>query len=199
MSLRLPTRTLVPVVALAMLGGIVAMLMVARLPEAADEPALVRPKLAKTAAVQAPVRAKPRKAAPVRKPVVVPVAKAPVAPVRKPVARPVRDPVGRNGLPLVVSRALAKNRVAVVALYDPRAGVDAIALAEARAGAESAGARFVAINVFNERQSRPLANLLGVLKNPAVLVFHRPDTLYVQLTGFSDRDTVAQAAANAGR
>jgi len=30
-----------------------------------------------------------------------------------------------------------------------------------------------------------------------VLVFQRPRTLFVRLNGFADRDTVAQAAANA--
>lgn len=198
MTLRLPTRTLVPVIALAVFGGIVATFMLARLPSAPDEPApVVRQEPGKMAGVRRPAPA--RTAAPARKPARAPVADVPAAPVREPVERPVRDPVSQNGLPLVVSRALAGNRVAVVALYDPRAGVDAIALGEARAGAKSAGARFVAINVFNERQSRPLANLLGVLENPAVLVFRRPDTLYVKLDGFSDRETVAQAAANARR
>ena len=36
-----------------------------------------------------------------------------------------------------------------------------------------------------------------VLDGPAVLVFQRPRTLFVRLNGFADRDTVAQAAANA--
>ena len=36
-----------------------------------------------------------------------------------------------------------------------------------------------------------------VLDGPAVLVFVRPNSLFVRLNGFADHDTVAQAAANA--
>ena len=36
-----------------------------------------------------------------------------------------------------------------------------------------------------------------VLDGPAVLVFQRPRTLFVRFNGFADRDTVAQAVANA--
>ena len=84
-------------------------------------------------------------------------------------------------------------------------GVDDEAVNEARAGAKLAGAGFVAVNVANERQARPLLPLLagaasgadGVLDAPAVLVFQRPKKLFVRLEGFADRDTVAQAATNA--
>ncbi len=51
MSLRLPTRTLAPVLVLAVLGGIVATFMVARPPSSTGDetPSLVRPKLAQPA------------------------------------------------------------------------------------------------------------------------------------------------------
>jgi hypothetical protein len=216
MSLRLPTRTLVPVLVLAVLGGVVATFMVTRLPSPAEQetPSLVRPKLAKPAPVKKPVPAKGRKAkptaaatakakvktkAPVRKPVKtraakpkpVPLAPAPVAPAA---AQPVDD-----GLPKVLSAALRDNRVVVVGLYDPEAAVDEMALAEARAGAAAAGVGFVAINVFAEGQSRPLLEQLGALENPSVLVYRRPNTLFARIGGFADRETVAQAAANARR
>jgi hypothetical protein len=211
MSLRLPTRTLLPVLVLAVLGGLVATFMVTRLPSRAEEtPSLVRPKLAKPAPVKKPVPAKARKAkptaaatakakAPVKKPVKtraakpkpVPVAPVSVAPVA---AQPVDD-----GLPRVLSAALSDHRVVVVGLYDPQAAVDEIALAEARAGAAAAGVGFVALNVFAERQSRPLLEQLGTLENPSVLVYRRPNTLFARIGGFADRETVAQAAANARR
>jgi hypothetical protein len=208
MSLRLPTRAFVPVVVLAVLGGIFATFIVARPPSSAgdDSSSVVRPKLAKPAPVKkavpvkkaAPVKA--RKApvkAPVKKatkPVPVPVAKPkPLVPV-KPVAAPVEA-----GLPKVLKAALADHRVVVVSLYDPDASVDGLALAEARAGASAAGAGFLAINVFREAQSRPLIELLGTLENPSVLVYRRPDALFARMGGFADRETVAQAAANAGR
>jgi hypothetical protein len=38
--------------------------------------------------------------------------------------------------------------------------------------------------------------LLGVLPDPAVLVYRRPGDLVARFDGFADRDTVAQAATN---
>src|SRR5829696_5040811 len=180
MSLRLPTRTLVPVLVLAVLGGIVATFMIARPPSSAgdDTPSLVRPTLAKPAPVKRPAPAKTK----------APVAKAKPAPV-----------VDANGLPRVLSTALAGNRVVVVGLHDPDSALDQMALAEARAGARAAGAGFVAINVFAEAQSRPLLELLGALENPGILVYRRPDVLFARMSGFADSETVAQAAANARR
>lgn len=201
MNLRLPTRALAPVLALVVLGGIVASFMVYRtLPSGAESSFDTTAPRAKPTPAQKRAVPKPRKAAPAKakstpKPVVTPT---PV-PARKPVAEPKGDPVDANGLPLVLSRALGKNPVTVVALYDPNAAIDAMALAEARAGAAEVKAGFLAISIRNERQVRPLAQLLGVLGNPSVLVYERPSTLFVRIDGFSDRETVAQAAANAQR
>jgi hypothetical protein len=204
MTLRLPTRALAPAIALAVLGGIVASFMVYRtLPSGAESSITVTPKLNK-APVRKPVtKAKPKvpvkpkaKAKPVVKPKTKPVV-VPTAPVRKPVEAPKGDPVDKNGLPLVLSRMLAQHPVTVVALYDPAAAIDELALAEARAGAAEVKAGFLALNIRNEPQVRPLAQLLGVLESPSVLVYERPNTLFLRLNGFSDRATVAQAAANA--
>ena len=193
MSLRLPTRTLAPVLVLAVLGGIVATFMVARPPSSAGDetPSLVRPKLA----TRTPVKKKPAPAkakAPVAKPKPVPL------PPAKP-AKPAAPAVDENGLPRVLSAALAGNRVVVVGLHDPDSALDQMALAEARAGARAAGAGFVAINVFAEGQSRPLLELLGALENPGILVYRKPDVLFARMSGFADSETVAQAAANARR
>ena len=201
MSLRLPTRTLVPVLVLAVLGGIVATFMVARPPSSTvdDTPSLVRPRLAKPAPVKKPAPAKTK--APVAK-AKAPVAKAKPAavPLAKPKpAEPAAPAVDANGLPRVLSTALADNRVVVVGLHDPDSALDRMALAEARAGALAAGAGFVAINVFAEAQSRPLLELLGALENPGILVYRRPDVLFARMSGFADSETVAQAAANARR
>ena len=201
MSLRLPTRTLVPVLVLAVLGGIVATFMVARPPSSTvdDTPSLVRPKLAKPAPVKKPAPAKTK--APVAK-AKAPVAKAKPAavPLAKPKpAEPAAPAVDANGLPRVLSTALADNRVVVVGMHDPDSALDRMALAEARAGALAAGAGFVAINVFAEAQSRPLLELLGALENPGILVYRRPDVLFARMSGFADSETVAQAAANARR
>ena len=217
MSLRLSPRALAPVLAIVVLAGIVASFMVYRtLPSGAESSFDSAAPRAKQAPVRKPVPAKRKKAAPAAakakvvpaKPKPKPKAKAakprPVAvpataPVRVPQApaKPKGDPVDANGLPLVLSRALAQNRVTVVALYDPSAALDEMALAEARAGAAEVKAGFLAISVRNEPQVRPLAKLLGVLGSPSILVYERPNTLFVRLEGFTDRETVAQAAANA--
>jgi hypothetical protein len=207
MTLRLPTRALAPVIALAVLGGIVATFMVYRtMPSGAETSLTVTPKLKKApvrkpvtkAKAPAPTKAKPKaKAKPVVKPKTKPVAVPAAAPVLKPVEAPKGDPVDAHGLPLVLAHTLAKHPVTVVVLYDPAAALDEMALAEARAGAAEAKVGFLALNIRNEPQVRPLAQLLGVLESPTVLVYERPNTLFVRLGGFSDRQTIAQAAANA--
>jgi hypothetical protein len=201
MMLRLPTRALAPVIALAVLGGIMATFMVYRTLPSGAESTLPVKSLAKKAPVRKPVtKAKPKTKAATAKPAVKPKTKpvvVPTAPVRKPVEPPKGDPVDANGLPLVLARTLAKHRVTVVALYDPAAAIDAMALAEARAGAAEVKAGFLALSIRSEPHVRPLAQLLGVLESPSVLVYERPNTLFVRLNGFSDRETIAQAAANA--
>lgn len=210
MTLRLPTRALAPAIALAVLGGIVASFMVYRtLPSGAESSVTVTPKLKKAPAPARTPVTKPKAKAPVKpkakaKAVVKPATKpkpvvVPTAPVRKPVEAPKGDPVDKNGLPLVLSRMLAQHPVTVVALYDPAAAIDELALAEARAGAAEVRAGFLALNIRSETQVRPLAQLLGVLESPSVLVYERPNTLFLRLNGFSDRATIAQAAANAQR
>jgi hypothetical protein len=110
------------------------------------------------------------------------------------------DPISgfpSNGLPVVLNQALALHEVVVVSLYDPQSTVDAASLGEAMAGAKLAGAGFVPLNVLSQAQTVSLAKKLGVLPDPTLLVFRRPDTLAIRIDGFADRDTVAQAAANA--
>ena len=222
MTLRLPTRALAPVIALVIFAGVASTFIVYRSLPTGAESALPEQPLRKTPAPAGAgkpvtkakpkakvVPTKPKPKAPVKqaarprpatKPVTKPKAAAvPVAPVRKPVEAPKGDPVDANGLPLVLSQALARNPVTVVALYDPEAAIDQMALAEARSGAKAAGVGFLALNIRTEPHVRPLAQLLGVLRSPSVLVYERPSTLYVRLDGFSDRETIAQAAANARR
>jgi hypothetical protein len=103
------------------------------------------------------------------------------------------------GLPLPLAHALAADPKVVVAIYNPNSGVDGIAFAEARAGAALAGAGFVGLNVLSQAQIGKLTQQLGLLPDPAVLVFTRPAKVAVQLNGFADKETVAQAAYNAGR
>lgn len=116
--------------------------------------------------------------------------------VRKPAARkPVES---QNGLPFALAAALSRHQVVVVSLFAPNVELDDMAMREARAGAAAAGAGFVALDVLNESQARPLTKQLGVLEDPAVLVYRRPNVLVVQFSGFADKQTVFQAARNAG-
>jgi hypothetical protein len=110
-----------------------------------------------------------------------------------------------DGMPRVLALALRAHKVVVVSLFTPGASVDAMATAEARHGAALAHAGFISFDVADEKIVSPLTALLTgaptaadrVLDGPAVLVFKRPNSLFVRLNGFADRDTVAQAAVNA--
>jgi hypothetical protein len=153
-------------------------------------------KAAKTAAKKATV--KPKAKAPAKK-----SAKKFTRKSAKP--KVAAGPAVIDGMPAALAHALASHAVVVVSLYAPRSPVDAMATDEAKHGAALAGAGFVAFNVADEKIVSPLTSLLTgaqtaadrVLDGPAVLVFQRPATLFVRFNGFADRDTVAQAAANA--
>ena len=143
--------------------------------------------------------AKPKAKVPAKK-----LAPKPARKIAKKVAKP-KGPSVINGMPAALAHALASHAVVVVSLYAPRSSVDAMATDEAKHGAALAGAGFVAFNVADEKIVSPLTSLLTgaqtaadrVLDGPAVLVFQRPRTLFVRFNGFADRDTVAQAVANA--
>jgi thiol:disulfide interchange protein len=118
-------------------------------------------------------------------------------PAPKP-ANPPASPANQDGLPSALVSALARSEVVVVSLYAPRIELDDMALQEAKAGAAAAGAGFLAVNVMSEAESRQLTKQLGVLEDPAVLVFKRPGDLVTRFSGFADKQTILQAARNAG-
>ena len=103
----------------------------------------------------------------------------------------------KAGLPLSIARALGQHSVVVVSLYNPYSQVDGISFAEARAGARLAGVGFVPLNVLSQGQAGKLTEQLGLLPNPGLLVYARPSTLAARISGFADKETVAQAAYNA--
>lgn len=128
------------------------------------------------------------------------------APKPKVAARPKpHTPAVIDGMPSALALALRAHPVVVVSLYTPDSSVDSMATDEAKHGAATAHVGFVAFNVADNKIVAPLSALLTgaptpadrVLDGPAVLVFERPNTLFVRFNGFADRDTVAQAAANA--
>jgi hypothetical protein len=101
------------------------------------------------------------------------------------------------GLPESLALALGRNRTVVVSLYDPYSQVDGTSFAEAKAGAALAGVGFVPLSVLSQRDVGNLTQQLGLLPDPGVLVYVRPGTLAAKITGFADKETVAQAAENA--
>jgi hypothetical protein len=117
----------------------------------------------------------------------------------KPRPRPVVDLAAVQaartaGLPEPLAQALGRSKTVVVSLYDPYSQVDGISFAEARAGAALAGVGFVPLNVLSQAQVGKLTAQLGLLPDPGLLVYVRPATLAVKISGFADKETVAQAA-----
>jgi hypothetical protein len=129
-----------------------------------------------------------------------PKAKPAVTPVPKEALRPSAVAAAlAAGLPNAIATALGRHQTVVVSLYNPYSEVDGIAFAEARAGAKIAGVGFVPLNVLSEAQVGKLTQMLGLLPDPGLLVYIRPGTLVVRISGFADKETVAQAAQNAAR
>ena len=105
-----------------------------------------------------------------------------------------------SDLPAPLQWQLARHHIVVVSLYDPQSDVDSISVAEAHAGATEAGAGFLLVNVLDDSLAGPLTALLpggGLLPDPGILIYRAPGNLAYRIDGFSDRDAVAQAVANA--
>jgi len=102
-----------------------------------------------------------------------------------------------HGFPVAIARALQKHSVVVVSLYSPNAGLDKLAMAEAKAGAATTGVGFVSLDVFNQRAGISLLHKLGIVDTPAVLVVTRRRSVTAEFKGFADRDVVAQAVTDA--
>ena len=143
-------------------------------------------------------RAKHGAIAPIALPKKHAAAKAKPAPPRKSPLKPavVRAALAA-GLPAPLARALGQHRTVVVSLYNPYSEVDGIAFAEARAGAVLAGVGFVPLNVLSKAQVGKLTEQLGLLPDPGLLIYARPGKLVAKISGFADKETVAQAAQNA--
>ena len=96
-----------------------------------------------------------------------------------------------------LSGALDENRVVVVLFYVPGSNYDAIQAREARAGAAAGGAGFLAVDVSRDRQVASLAAAFEIRDAPALLVVKQGFRVAVRIEGYADRETIAQAAANA--
>jgi hypothetical protein len=116
----------------------------------------------------------------------------------KPAKKTPAPVVAANGLPTTLADALHSHKIVVVSVFDPQSSTDAISYAEAKAGAGDAGAGFVGISVLDNPVAGALTSVLpggGLLPEPGILIYRRPDTLVQLINGFADRDVVAQAAA----
>jgi hypothetical protein len=51
--------------------------------------------------------------------------------------------------------------------------------------------------VLSQSQAEKLTETLGLLPDPGILVYIRPGALAARISGFADKETVAQAAQNA--
>ena len=96
-----------------------------------------------------------------------------------------------------LARELDAHGVVVAVLYSPDATIDALAIREARAGAGLAEAGFVAIDAFDPKEIAPVAAQFTIRGAPAILVVSRREGAVTQFDGYVDRETVAQAVANA--
>jgi hypothetical protein len=116
-----------------------------------------------------------------------------------------RRPAVIAGVPQPLAIALKQHSVVVVALVTPKSTVDQLTLAEAKAGAAGAHAGFATIDVSDNVQVAALSALVGssadpqnrLLDAPSVLVFQRPQNLFVRFNGYADENTIQQAAVNA--
>jgi len=193
------------VAALAAVGGLLFVFMAGRgaaaEPEVAAPPAAAvvakkptAPAVHKAAAAKAKVQAAKVQAAKVQA-AKLKASKAQTPPKAAP--KKVVPKVPPTGFPLAVDRALAKHKVVVVSLVVPGSHVDELAAGEAKAGAKLGGAGYLALNVLNERVARAILAKLEGVKEPSLLVLKRSGEVVLALEGFVDRETVAQAAANA--
>lgn len=119
-------------------------------------------------------------------------------PKHGPAVRPKHHPaVAANGLPWSVAHALVKDPVVVVAVVAPGSRIDQVALSEAKAAAAETNAGFVQVNAYAQAQIAPLASKVQITSSPAILVMKRPTEVSIQIDGWADRDSIAQAVDDA--
>ena len=195
-KISLQVRILALVLVLVGLGGMMAMRTLGPSVEPLAAPIPAKPRVTQPAkATPKPKASKSVKASsPAKTKAAKPTPAHAAASAPKPAAK---VPEPRTGLPRAIDLALANHELVVVSLVVPGARVDELAAAEARAGAHLAGVGYLALNVLNEGVARALLQKLGTLEDPSLLLVRRGGDVALKLNGFVDRDTVAQAAANA--
>ena len=191
-KISVPVRIFAVVIVLVGAAGMMAMRTMGPSAEPSNEPIA-----APASVTPAPAAAKPEPApaAPAAAPKPTPQPEPVVEPA--PAVNAVEPELPETGFPRIVDRALTRHDVVVLSLVVPGARVDELAAAEAEAGAKLGGAGFLALDVLDEGTARALLTKLESLQDPSVLVVKRSGEIALELSGFVDRETVAQAAANA--
>jgi hypothetical protein len=179
MRQQLRLRVILPVAVLALLGAGYGAFAYGQPPEASPLPPPTR-----TAEAATPPAPKPKKQ-PTKKPAVQKqTAKKPV--VKKPTGSP-------------LERQLRSHRAVVVVFHTPAGNVDSQAVREARAAALEMNAGFLAVNAMQNGSVSALASRYDVYRAPTVVVFTRGPRIATRFDGYADRETIAQAVANARR
>ena len=189
-KISLPVRVFAIVLVLVGAAG----MMMLRTMGPSDEAVAIPIPVKAPAKTPAKTPAKPAAATPSKPAKAAATPKAPVA-VNAP--KVVKKAIPPTGFPAVVDKALRDHEVLVVSLVVPGARVDELAAAEAEAGAKLGGAGFLALNVLNEGVARALLGKIDAVQDPSVLVLKQSGEIALELAGFVDRETVAQAAASA--
>ena len=117
-------------------------------------------------------------------------------PVTKQVTPAVQLPAG---LPAPLRSALAHSRLVVAVVHAPGDAVDAEVYAQAVQGARAEHAPVVSLNIRSDSVAAATATWMKNVVEPAVLVVERPGTIAVELDGYTDEASVAQAVADARR
>jgi hypothetical protein len=102
-------------------------------------------------------------------------------------------------LPVPLQKGLARSRTVVAVVYAPGDALDAVVLAQARQGANSQHAGFVALNVHDDAVAGATATWMKSVFEPAVLVVKRPGKIAAELDGYVDSTMVAQAVVDSRR
>ena len=104
-----------------------------------------------------------------------------------------------DAIPPTLAHALRYHRVVVAVLYAPGVSGEAGLVALARAGAHSAHAGFVPLDVRTEKLAESVALRFPTSFDPAVLILDHDGRLVTELDGVQQSTTVAQAVLDARR
>jgi hypothetical protein len=114
------------------------------------------------------------------------------------IARPAKPKLVLDAsLPKAVAHKLMLSHRVVAFVYTGASATDRALLVQARQGAHAAGVPFVPLNITGEATAVAVHGWTKSADDPAVIIVKRPGKIVFELTGPTDSQTVAQAAASA--